>query len=73
MFLGGLPDSWKISIRKMCTGICLVTPAIPATKLFAMLSVILTLLSLNMYPAKETNKIGKKRLKREFHGQPQDS
>ena len=57
----------------MCTGIRLVTPAIPATKLFAMLSVILTLLSLNMYPAKETNKIGKKRLKREFHGQPQDS
>lgn len=25
--LGGLPESWRISIRKMCTGIRLVTPA----------------------------------------------
>ena len=45
-------ESWRISTRKMCTGIRLLTPAIPATKIFAMLSVILTLLSLNMYPAK---------------------
>jgi len=53
MFFGGLPDGWRISTGKMCTGIRLVTPAIPGTKIFTMLSERLTLLSLNIHSAKK--------------------
>lgn len=59
MFLGDFRVSWRILIRKVCTGIRLVTPAGQAIKIFAMLSVMLILLLLKTYPARNTNKKGK--------------
>jgi len=56
MFLGGLLDSWRILIRKMCTGILLVTPIIPGTKIFAMLSERLNLLLFNIHSAKKNER-----------------
>ena len=55
MFLGDFRVSWRILIRKVCTGIRLVTPTGQAIKIFAMLSVMLILL----LPARKMNKKGK--------------